>query len=490
MNILDHSNNNSPGLSDGSMLPLSNDQDKLYSILNVLKGHEEFTLNPGGVIISSNLEAVNITGYEEWEVIGKHFSILYTEEDILKKQPAIDLESSAATRKFVVNSWKLKRRQVKFWARIKIIPLFDSLDTLRGYKVVLRDAAHKVLTDLNVQKIKNEYLNFYHNSTFGLFRFRRHDGHLRMANKKALEILGITALYNFSFRDAFHNDDDFVRFNELIDVQENINYFEFQLKTPPGSPKRWASIDCKWYESSELIEGILIDVTSKKSGELTLQKLHNDLDTFIYHASHDLRSPLTSVMGLLNLMELQKMTDVSEFLPMMRDRINHLDALLRDLSTIAFNNNSEVNYERVFIKEEINFITRGMGEVSQVRFYLSITDNAVFTSDVLRFRTIVKNLISNSVKYYNQMEKDPFVKITVTSGGDKVELVVEDNGIGIEKAEMEKIYNMFHRGHSSKSGSGLGLYTVRSMVDQLGGSINLTSAIGQGTKVTIELPNK
>ena len=474
---------------DGTIPPFSNDQDKLYSILNVLRGHEEFTLNIEGTIISSNLEAVNITRYEEWEVIGQHFSIFYSQEDLRNKQPENDLALSLKEGKMTSDSWKLRKRQIRFWARIKIIPLYDSLSSLRGYKLILRDASHKVFSDFHVQRVKNEYLNLYHNSIIGIIRFDKRKGLVKLANRKALEIIGITDFHNFSFGEAFLNKDDLDRFNTLMDQHRYVNNFEFQLRYDHGG-KRWASVDCKFYVSSGFVEGIIVDVTEKKRQEIAVQKLSSDLNTFIYHASHDLRSPLTSIMGLLNLMDMASPASKnSDYSAMIRERIDHLDHLLKDLSIIAFNNHSEINYERVFVKEEIGFLLRNLlPSETKIQFLLDISDDTRIVSDVLRFRTIIKNLVSNAIKFYNQMERNPFVKITAISWKDQVAVIVEDNGIGIEKAEMEKLHTMFHRGHSSRSGSGLGLYIVRSMVDQLGGTIRISSAIGEGTKVTIELP--
>lgn len=489
MNILDDSEQQSQReLSDGNVLPFTNDQDKLYSILNVLRGHEEFTLSLDGKIISSNLEAVNITCYEEWEIIGKHFSIFYTEDDIKNRKPEEDLESSLRDGKFSNESWKLKKRHIRFWAKTKIVPLRDSLDMVRGYKVIVRDATHRVFSDFNVQKIKNEYLNLYHNSIFGILRVNKKDGILTLANKKALQILSIDDFHDFLFRDAFLLEEEHDRFNALIHQHRYINNFEFQLKNSSGA-KRWASLDCKFYVSTGLVEGIIIDVTDKKTRELELHKLSNDLNTFIYHASHDLRAPLTSILGLLNLMDLVEADNSKEYSSMIRERIRHLDGLLKDLSTIAFNSHADVNRERIFIKEEVNFMLRDFMTDSKIKFLVHISEEVVFDSDVLRFRTILKNLISNSMKYHNQMEQSPFVKVTAIQKTQSLVIEVEDNGIGIERAEMDKIYRMFHRGHSSRSGSGLGLYTVRSMVDKLGGTIQLFSSIGTGTKVVLEFPS-
>jgi PAS domain S-box-containing protein len=480
---------NSADLIDGSLLPVSNDQDKLHTILNVLRGYEEFTINLDGIIISSNLEAVNITGYEEWEIIGKHISIFYTEEDKTINRLEHGLSISVREGKFLADSWQLKKRQIRFWARIKILPLYDSLQTLRGYKVILRDATHKVYSDFKVQRVRNEYLNLYHNSVFGIIRFNQETGKLTLANKKALNILKTRNIHNLSFAGVFLHNEDFERFCAQINTQRYVNNFEFQLKTTTEE-ERWVSMDCKFYVSTGFIEGIIIDVTKRKAQETSLLKLSNDLNTFIYHASHDLRAPLTTMLGLLNLMDLTKEVGSSQYTSLIRSRVMHLDQLLKDLSTIAFNSNSELSYEPIPLKEEIAYILQDFLAGHRIMSVLVVDDNIEFVSDVIRLRTILKNIISNSVKYHNQMDQSSFIKVTVSTANERLIISIEDNGIGIEENQLEKIYNMFHRAHSSLSGSGLGLYIVRSMVDRLGGTIKLSSVIGKGTKVKVELPLK
>lgn len=488
MNILDDLQHvNQDKLSDDHLLPFASDQDKLLSILNVLRGHEEFTLNLNGQIISSNLEAVTITGYEEWEIIGKHFSVFYSDEDVRSQQPERDLELSIMEGTFSSESWKLKKRNIRFWAKTKITPLRDSSGLLRGYKLIVHDEAHRVFSDFNVHKIRNEYLNLYHNAIFGILRLNKKEGMVTLANKKALRILGINEFYDFSFRDAFLSEEDYIRFNATVSQHGYVNNFEFQLKHVQGG-ERWASLDCKFYASNGIVEGILIDVTDKKTKERELHQLSDELNTFIYHASHDLRSPLTSIMGLLTLIDLGETDKSREYSGMIRDRIGYLDGLLKDLSTIAFNSHSEVKRERIYIEEEIYFLFRDYLRDSKIRFFVHVHEDFVFESDVLRFRTIMKNLISNSIQYYNQMEKDPYVKITAVSSAGSLVIEVEDNGIGIEQVELEKINEMFHRGYSGRSSSGLGLYSVRSMVDKLGGTVGASSRIGKGTRVTMEFP--
>ena len=97
--------------------------DKYNSLIHILKGHEEFTLNKEGIIISSNLEAVNITGYEEHEVIGKPISLFYHKGE--KEKAISDLDKAARFKQSVVTGIRLKKRDTAFWARMKITALYD-----------------------------------------------------------------------------------------------------------------------------------------------------------------------------------------------------------------------------------------------------------------------------------------------------------------------------------------------------------------------------
>jgi PAS domain S-box-containing protein len=130
--------------------------EKYSSLISILKGFEEYMIDLGGMIIGSNLEAVNITGYEEWEVIGKHISMFYTAEDQLTGQPLLDLEKAEERGSVIVSGLRVKKRNSSFWAKIKIRKLLSEEGLHMGYKRSLQDATHKAVTNHRIRKIKDE----------------------------------------------------------------------------------------------------------------------------------------------------------------------------------------------------------------------------------------------------------------------------------------------------------------------------------------------
>ena len=198
---------------DPDVTPKRNDKniefEKHSSLINILKGFEEYTLDANGVIISSNLEAINITGYDEWEVIGKKISIFYSIEDQLTGKPCKDLAKCALHGQIIFTGLWTKKRNSYFLARIKIVALKEN-ETLIGFKMILRDATYKAVNNQRLKKIKDEYLSLFNNSFVGIVKCNMHDYTIFMMNEKAQRMV---ALLNHSerlrFNEIFHSDDDF-----------------------------------------------------------------------------------------------------------------------------------------------------------------------------------------------------------------------------------------------------------------------------------------
>ena len=117
------------------------------------------------------------------------------------------------------------------------------------------------------------------------------------------------------------------------------------------------------------------------------------------------------------------------------------------------------------------------------------SDLSTILSDKFRLITILKNTISNAVKYRKQNQDDCFVNINVAEENKFIVIRVEDNGIGISEKSLPKIFDMFYRATSSVAGTGLGLYICKEMITKLGGTISIDSKLGEGTTVTIRIPS-
>lgn len=109
-------------------------------------------------------------------------------------------------------------------------------------------------------------------------------------------------------------------------------------------------------------------------------------------------------------------------------------------------------------------------------------------SDNVFIKIIINNLISNAFRYSDPTKEFQFIKVKVLNEGDNLIFKIEDNGIGISKEFHQKVFGMFYILDSSKRGTGLGLYIIKQSVEKLGGTVQLDSDLGQGSKFTITLP--
>lgn len=242
------------------------------------------------------------------------------------------------------------------------------------------------------------------------------------------------------------------------------------------------------------------DITERKKADLNIEKqnkelikTNSELDRFVYSVSHDLRSPLTSILGLLSFIEEEtEEADTLEHSKMIRNSINRLDEFITNILSYSRNNRTGLEVKMIPLQKIAVAIVDSLHSMKQakgIHFKIDIQEAQPFYSDSLRFNTILENLISNAIKYHKEYQQDNFIKITGRSDRDKLELTIADNGIGIAKAYHSKIFEMFFRLSGKTEGSGIGLYIVKETVERLEGYIQVQSELGVGTTFTIILKN-
>ena len=224
-----------------------------------------------------------------------------------------------------------------------------------------------------------------------------------------------------------------------------------------------------------------------------LSERNFELDQIMYKTSHDLRSPLSSILGLVNLAHLDSQAENHlVYLNKIEGRIKKLDEFIKSMLNYARVNRSEVFYEYVNLKgiienciQELEYLDN----FSALSIKTEIKNETVsFKTDPLRIKIIISNIISNAYKYYNPAVKSR-IKIEATILPEAVEIVFTDNGIGIKKEYLNKVFDMFYRATEKSQGSGLGMYIVKQAVDKLKGTIKVKSTFGKGTTFRIVVPN-
>jgi len=225
--------------------------------------------------------------------------------------------------------------------------------------------------------------------------------------------------------------------------------------------------------------------------ELSLR--NNELDRFVYSASHDLSAPLKSILGLI---EVAKMEDPSPqtatYLDLMKRSILKLDSFIRDIISYSRNARLPVKHEVVALRSLLESVWENhqfTPSVNKIRFELTMNIHSDFKSDETRLKIVFNNLISNAIKFHLVDRREaPFIHVDIQERQGYFEFTVSDNGMGIDPRMKEKIFDMFFRGTDSVQGSGLGLYILKETLNKLNGTVTVRSTIGEGTTFTIRIP--
>lgn len=256
-----------------------------------------------------------------------------------------------------------------------------------------------------------------------------------------------------------------------------------------------ATLESKVQErTKELKEEIQIRKEAEQKIQKTndeLSKRNTELDNFVYSVSHDLRAPIASVLGLINLARQDRSAKMKDtYLELIHKSALQQDHFIKEILDQSRNTRLEVNRDQIFFTElvvetfdQLKFATPEGENVEKV---IDIDQRKVFYSDRWRLKVILNNLISNALRYRNG--KDPVIKVSVSFQNGSAHVVVEDNGKGIEKEHLPNLYKMFYRATDDNAGSGLGLYIVKEAVDKLNGEISIDSEIHVGTTVRLRIP--
>ena len=237
----------------------------------------------------------------------------------------------------------------------------------------------------------------------------------------------------------------------------------------------------------------LIEVEKRlESQNVELLKTNAELDRFVYSASHELRAPLASVLGLVDIiLSEEKETDLVFKVEMIQKSVMRLDSFIKDIVQYSQNKHLEIVSEKIDFRTIINDSLESLWFLenrSQIDIKINIVEQIDFYSDKKRISIILNNLISNAIKYHNVTGSNPMIHIVIRTSEDLAHIEVSDNGVGIPKEHLSKIFKMFYRVSSKVMGTGL--FVVKEIIEKINGEIKVTSEENKGTKFIITIPNK
>lgn len=278
-------------------------------------------------------------------------------------------------------------------------------------------------------------------------------------------------------------------YNDKYKIGEELVHLE--IKTFPiyqDGVVRGASIF-----SSDVTERINAQNRLENQNDM-LKKVNQELDSFVYSASHDLKAPLASVLGLINISRIEKdEQEKQNYYNMMETSVKRLDQFIMDI--IDYSRNARTNPEatKVDLKSILDNVfedLRYIYEKDRVKVNINIDQINDLYTDPTRLRVIIRNILSNALKYGCPDPENNVIDIDASIGEKSLLLTIADHGPGINEEYQPHLFDMFYRASETTSGTGLGLYIVKETVAKLNGQITLKSKIKEGTSFTIEIPNE
>jgi PAS domain S-box-containing protein len=365
-------------------------------------------------------------------------------------------------------------------------------------QIIVKDITDKKEAQISRRKAETLFLQLFQNSPMAVVMLddkgtvvEINPGFKNLFGYSAEELKG-KGLNQFIVPDELESEGNDL--NSLITNYQVVR-IETTRKRKDGSPLSVIlyGVPVRLEDQTIGIFGVYVDITERKKVEEELKVRNTELDNFVYKVSHDLRAPLSSILGLVNLANMPgNEDDPAEYLNLIGQKVAQLDHFISDVLSHSKNLKMEVLIHPVDLRAiieqtfvDLNYLEGAKSIARQV----DLPDHAFF-SDPWRIAEIFRNLISNAIKYRKLDIDRPVISITGTITPREAKIVFEDNGIGIDTDKLPHVFDMFYRASIQSEGSGLGLYIVKNAVDKLGGTLVINSTAGQGTQFIITLPNR
>lgn len=457
-----------------------------------------------GRFLEVNPALVKMLGYDSKEEliaidIKKDLYFEESERDHAIKQ---DIEGEIAM-------FRLKKKDgSEIWVEDRGQYIYDEKGNTLYHEGVLRDVTKRVTAEIRLRESMKETADYQQALDQSLIvSATDKNGIIRYANKNLCTVSGYTKeeLVGNSHRilnSHYHSKEYMEKMwttilagnvwrGELRDKKKNGDIFWIDSTIVPfkneyGKPYLFLAIAVDITEQKEMMEELSDRYTE-------LEKINKELDRFVYSVTHDLRAPLSSMLGVLEIAaDDNKDEEMSEHISLLVDSVKKLDGFIKDILDYSKNARTEVKGEVIDFTDIINSITKElkyMGEGYMTpEFHFSLNDSSSLKTDRVRLNIILSNLVSNAIRYQNTIDRNPEVRIRVDVDAEGCTFCVSDNGIGITQENQDRIFDMFYRVSEQSAGSGLGLYIVKEAVDKLNGTIELESELGVGSTFTVWIP--
>jgi len=500
----------SSGYSVESVLGVARDitaytqtQDELNKLYQVIESSTNSILltDKNGLIEHVNPKTLEVSGYNYNELIGKDPKILksgHTPKEIYR-QLWDTIKSGHAWKGEFSNR---KKNGEIYWEFVVISPIKNQKGEIVNFLAIKEDITRQKKTEELMRQSKETLAMTLEANQIGTWSWDLKTDEFAF-DDQAMLIFSLDRDFKrpYTTKDilSFIYPKDMDKVDALARKsmeKGNTMDIEFRIQDSDGAIRHLITksrITRNSYGKATRLDGICMDATEAKETEKSLKIRNDELNQFVYKVSHDLRAPLASIRGIVELEKIQrKGRPAIKHLDLIEERVMILDEFIRNILSHSRNLNTSLDNQKIDFKKiigdcykELEFLNNALS----VKRISKISGTA-FYSDPSRVFEIFRNLISNGIKYVDYNKPEPFIKITIKTTSQECQIDIEDNGIGIAPQFKEKVFEMFYRANEKSEGSGIGLYIVKQAVNKLGGKVKMSSDISVGTKFNIKLPNR
>ena len=484
---------------------------ELALLVDSVTDYAIFMMDLEGRVRTWNRGAERLKGYSAAEIVGQHFSVFYTPEDLARNHPANELQVTLRDGRYEEEGWRVRKDGSRFWGDVAITLIRDGDGRPIGFGKVTRDLTSRRVGEEQLRENTAELLT----ANRELDQFRRMVASVRDYAIFMLDPGGHVATWNAGARhlkgyeageiigrhfSTFYTEPDRVRdhpAHELEIATAEGRYEEEGWRVRKDGTTFWASVTITAVHDDD---GGLVgfakvtrDLTERRAAEEAMRAANAELDRFASVAAHDLNDPLRTIQGFAELLAERNLEEpAAEFAGHILRTAGRMQTLVSSLLTYARSGQEGQPPGPIALSAAAGHVFGGLHALIEERratVEVRIPDHAAVCATQADVEMLLQNLIANALRFGHP--ERPRVEVGAEPAGDDWRITVADNGAGIDPEDRARIFEAFERAHPdlSREGSGLGLAICQRLAARHGGSIGVDSEPGQGSRFWVLLPS-
>jgi len=500
---------------------LTESEDHFRTLVESVKDYAIFRLDVDGHVATWNPGVEFIIGYRAEEILGRSYNCLFPPVEAEQRLAERALQTAIKHGRTEQEGWRVRRDGSRFFARTTLTALPNTGGPLRGFAVIMRDETERRRAAEELRRSAAQHTAIVESAIDGIVTMD-HDGIVREWNSAAVRLFG------YSREDAVGRKiDSLIAAPALLQLyQQGLAQY---LVTGAGSLiGRPIEMTARRADGTEFpiemgiarlagpeparYSAVIRDITAHKAAAAEVRRLNaeleqrvrdrtaeletanSELESFSYSVSHDLRAPLRHITGFVGMLQARSGakldTESRELLESIAAAAARMTRLIEALLTFSRTGRADLRRQRVSLDELVRSVRADLQpELRDRKVDWRVEPLPDVQGDPDLLRQVLGNLVSNALKY-TRPRPVPRIEIGARREGDNVVCFVRDNGVGFDPRYVDKLFGVFQRLHraSEFEGTGIGLASVRLIVQRHGGRVWAEGETGKGAVFYFSLP--